>query len=314
MYTDVQPFAWSNINTIFSFGDSFTTSGFALGKVTPSLANPLGALPGQPLWGHPSSAGPNYIWSLTAEFNRSEIVTYNLAQGGATVSRSLVATKRPEVLCLDQQVEQEFLPKLAPQFGKTWTYDGALAVIWIGINDIAGTSGRPPKNTPEYYNKILDVYFNQVRKLADSGLRNFLFLNVPPIDQSPEFHQWGVEAMKAGTEAIKLFNTLLTARINEFRNTRDVEAYMFDANSAFKRYLKDPHSIGIKISGRGCRSYQNGTPSPTTMRAPCKHSVDRYFYRDTLHPTWRVHQALARDIATLFESIYHIEDVNSISS
>lgn len=70
----------SATNTWFSFGDSYTQTGF---NVTtgplPSLENPIGNPP-YPGW--TIDGLPNWVDFATATFNKTTVLTYNFAYGG----------------------------------------------------------------------------------------------------------------------------------------------------------------------------------------------------------------------------------------
>ena len=72
-------------------------------------------------------------------YNKSVILTYNLAYGGATIDANLVTPYLPTVKSLTDQVNQ-FLasyadrPAIAP-----WESGNTLFSVWIGINDIGNS-------------------------------------------------------------------------------------------------------------------------------------------------------------------------------
>lgn len=72
-------------------------------------------------------------------YNKSLILTYNYAYGGATINASLVEPYEPDVLSLVDQVN-EFLGTVASKPVSTpWTSANALFSFWIGINDIGNS-------------------------------------------------------------------------------------------------------------------------------------------------------------------------------
>lgn len=79
----------------FHSGDSYTTPGFNDTGVQPSIGNPLGN-PNYP--GYTSSNGPNWVDFLTVKYNESQVLTCNLAYGGATFESALAAPNLPTVL------------------------------------------------------------------------------------------------------------------------------------------------------------------------------------------------------------------------
>ena len=96
-------------------------------------------LPLTELQGFTAVGGTNWIDVDTVQFNKSLILTFNYAYGGATINASLVAPYEPTVLSLGDQVNQ-FLTTAAskPSFAP-WTSSNALFSFWIGINDIGNS-------------------------------------------------------------------------------------------------------------------------------------------------------------------------------
>lgn len=83
--------------------------------------------------------GTNWIDVDTVVYNKSLILTYNYAYGGATINATLVAPYEPDVLSLVDQVN-EFLGTVASKPASTpWTSTNALFSFWIGINDIGNS-------------------------------------------------------------------------------------------------------------------------------------------------------------------------------
>ncbi|KAI4119894.1 MAG: hypothetical protein LQ345_000152 [Seirophora villosa] len=156
---------WQGIDYLFTFGDSFTSTSFNINGPQPSPENPLG---NPPYPGATSANGPNYVDFLTTTYNRSFIRTFNLGYGGATINPSLVGSPYGLIVqSFRQQVQEEFLPTYATNSGVEWSGSNSLFTVFFGIND-----------------------------LYAAGARNFLFMNVPPIDRSP-----GTLARDAATQA-----------------------------------------------------------------------------------------------------------------
>lgn len=75
--------SFQRLKYVFTFGDSYTTTGFdSLAEPFPTAENPLG----NPVYpGLTSANGPNWVDYLTVKSNASSFLTYNLAIGGASV-------------------------------------------------------------------------------------------------------------------------------------------------------------------------------------------------------------------------------------
>ena len=72
-------------------------------------------------------------------YNKSLILTYNLAYGGATIDANLVKPYLPTVKSLTDQVNQ-FLDSYADKPASApWSGENTLFSVWIGINDIGNS-------------------------------------------------------------------------------------------------------------------------------------------------------------------------------
>lgn len=76
----------------------------------------------------------NYVDLVTVQYNKSLILNYNFAYGGATIDAALVTPYEPTVLSLKDQVN-EYLNSIATKPASTpWTSADTLFSVWIGIN------------------------------------------------------------------------------------------------------------------------------------------------------------------------------------
>jgi len=117
----------------FSFGDSYTSTGFNANGAIPNDRNPLGN-PNFP--GAPINPGSNWVGYLTGTYNNSKIYTYNYAQAGAVIDTALVSSSVPPVT---SQVGT-FLNTVGGKPANTpWRSDNSLFSVFIGINDIGAT-------------------------------------------------------------------------------------------------------------------------------------------------------------------------------
>ncbi|KAG9224196.1 hypothetical protein CCMSSC00406_0004695 [Pleurotus cornucopiae] len=250
----------AGVNYWFSFGDSYTQTGFDPSGAIPSLANPIG---NPPFPGFTATGGANWVGFGTTTFNKSKIFTYNYAYGGATIDANLVAPYTPTVISLTQQVDQ-FLTTVANKPPSTpWTSANSLFSVFIGINDI-GNSYYLSGDRAAFSDTLLNAEFALVQKLVrrcsssfrfsvltvsqyDSGARNFLFVNVPPIDRSPLMLAQAASAQSAEKTVIQGFNTKLAAKIAAFKaNHTGVETYTWDSSATFTRILNSPTTYGFR--------------------------------------------------------------------
>ncbi|KAJ9619886.1 hypothetical protein H2203_008160 [Taxawa tesnikishii (nom. ined.)] len=275
---------WAGIKYMFTFGDSYTTTGFNDTLTQPNRANPLG---NPPYPGYTASNGPNWVDFLTTTYNNTFLETVNLAYGGATVDSALVTPYLPTVLSLKQQINDEYVPVYAdqPSFFP-WSSDNTLFGIFIGINDVGNSYGA---QNASINTLIFNVYSGLVDELYQSGARNFLFLN-------------GASAQSLEAADIADFNSRIAALARNLTNTyHDATTFLFDTNCIFNQVLDNPCSYPqtcpYKNTTDYCVAYENGTPSWYSYNATCGVPVDEYFWLNSLHPTFRMHNATASQIA-----------------
>jgi len=92
------------------------------------------------------AGGTNWVGYLTAFFNTSIVLNYNLAVSGATISNSLVnGVVGDFVYQVEFDFETHYVSKPA---SAPWNSSNAVFAFWIGINEYVNT-GRP---TYPFYN------------------------------------------------------------------------------------------------------------------------------------------------------------------
>ncbi|KAF8959213.1 hypothetical protein BDZ97DRAFT_1906228 [Flammula alnicola] len=232
-----------NANYWFSFGDSYTQTGFTVNSTLPSSANPIGnpAFPG-----YTATGGANWLGFVTESYNRSLVYTYNYAYGGATIDATLVAPYEPTVLSVTDQVNQ-FLTSVANKPASTpWTSSNSLFSIFIGINDI-GNSYYNSGDRGAFSDTLLNAEFALVQKLYNTGARNFLFVNVPPVDRSPLMLAQSTSAQALEKSVILDFNSRLVAKMSSFQsNNTGVTTFLWDSNAQFTTMLNSPSAYGFQ--------------------------------------------------------------------
>ncbi|KAK7942738.1 uncharacterized protein PG986_011851 [Apiospora aurea] len=283
----------------------------------PSPTSPLGN-PSYP--GYTSSNGPNWVDYLTVKYNASLLQTYNLAVGGATVDSDLVKPYLPTVLSVKQQVQDVFLPSYpsSPSSSSSsssengpvvqWSASDSLFAFWIGINDVGNSYWQD--DTAALNRQIFAVYADVVRTLyGDAGARNFLFLNVPPVDRSPLTLGQGAAAAEREAADIAAFNALTAELAADLATATEGEeganVWAYDVHALFTEVLDRPGAYkataGYVNTTAFCEAYQNGTPNLDTLDPACGIPVNEYFWLNSLHPTYPMHDVVAEQVALALE-------------
>ncbi|KAI4255285.1 MAG: hypothetical protein L6R42_006813, partial [Xanthoria sp. 1 TBL-2021] len=265
-------------------GDSYTSTSFNIRGPQPSRENPLGN-PAYP--GATSANGPNYVDFLTTTYNQSFIRTFNLGYGGATIDPSLLGSPYGLIVqSFRQQVQEEFLPTYATNSGVEWSGSNSL------FTDVILSYGQ--RNSTLNF-LLIKSYENLVHQLYAAGARNFLFLNVPPIDRSP-----GQLARDRATQESMAGYIGEESTHTPFHYPATT-VWLFDTNWLFSRLLDNGPLAFRETSGYAnltdyCAAYQHGTSTLTSLDPSCGVPVNAYLWLNDLHPTYPVHNLIASEI------------------
>jgi len=234
---------------IFSFGDSYSQTGFDITSTKPSASNPFGN-PAYP--GYTTDNGANWIGVLVESLAPSGTLSYNFASGGATVNASLVAPYENTVLSLIDQTTQ-FSENVAskPSYAP-WTSADSVFAIWLGVNDIGDTYGDG-QDQVTIHDEILTSYFNEVQIMYNAGGRNFVFLTVPPINKTPLTIAAGTSAQSQESTQVTAFNALLSTKASSWSNSNSgSKVYVYDTSVPFNTALDNPTAYGASSDGATC--------------------------------------------------------------
>jgi len=250
---------------VFKFsGDSYSSVGYDSSQVgIPSAPeNPLGIkFPGHTWTEGPDT--PNWVGWLISKYSKNpNLIAYDYAVGGDDVSG------------VREQIHEEFVPHIGgkPDWAR-WEESNTLFVIWVGINDCAYIRDEEP------IRKAIDKLIKLQLDLYDVGARNFLLIDIPPINRSP-----AVQRLVDDGTPYTTWNTILRAKAKEFSVSHpETTILMFSAWDAFNRVLNWPTGYGFTDADA--------------------RKAGGAIWSDALHPTSRMHDALAHDIAAFLHSV-----------
>lgn len=218
------------------------------------------------------------------------------------------------------QISNVFTPYYTSNGGQNrrgdWSPESTLFISFFGINDILNSY---KDQNSETMNNNFRSYSNNFRRLYDLGARNFLLLNVPPLNIAPRFNRDFVKAaLIAGS--IADFNTRLSDLAVWLQNVHpDVRVFQYDVHGAFLRIQANPGNTMAAIGHspltnlrRFCPTYQQESvranieqrvrDESRSFQQNCGARVDQYFWLDGLHPTWPIHKFMAMEIANYLSS------------
>ncbi|CAE6402281.1 unnamed protein product [Rhizoctonia solani] len=164
--------------------------------------------------------------------------------------------------------------------------NNSLAAFFIGINDTSDVKGWTNiTDWMAFWGREMDSYFAAVQQVYNTGLRSFLFLNVPTRDRSPG--SIGRPDVANQIAQVRNFNSLLEQRVNTFRASRnDTSVILFDTNKLMDEILDNPRQFGF-----------------TNVTGFCRCSDPGYFWYDSGHITERVHRLVADGVLSELEGL-----------
>ncbi|TGO34025.1 hypothetical protein BHYA_0215g00010 [Botrytis hyacinthi] len=276
--TTKSPISTAAVEYFITFGDSYSQTGFDPTLTQPAAGNPLG---NPNLQGYTTTGGFNWIGYLVETYNNTLTLSYNFASGGATTNASLVAPFATTVLSFIDQVDQfvQYIPSGPWSSGKT------LFGVWMGVNDVGNAWYL--SNYTTVLSQIMDSYFTEIQRLYNVGGRNFLFLTVPPTQDSPLFIAEGTAVQASLATAISQYNAALVSRVTAFKaaNTGS-KTWVYDTQVPFLNTINNPTAYGsadatcINADGVSCLWWNN------------------------YHPSQIVHKLVAQGVASLLKGIF----------
>ncbi|QRW08158.1 major facilitator superfamily transporter [Ceratobasidium sp. AG-Ba] len=233
-----------------------------------------------------SSDGANWIEMITGCYSglpaKCPRTLWNFAFAGADIDPGILTLHHNYTIDLTEQVaqwEQARKDKLLQAPSKS-----SLAAFFIGINDTGDTAAwKNVTSWTAFWNTELDSYFNAVERVYQTGLRSFLFLNVPPTNRAPA----SLKSANAPNQKVQIaaFNSLLTGRIDSFKKKKvDVSTVLVDTNALFANVLDNASAYGF-----------------TNTTGYCQCSDPGYFWYNSGHITQRAHRLLADEILKVLE-------------
>jgi phospholipase/lecithinase/hemolysin len=261
--------AWADPVTsysqIFVFGDSLSDTGnatIASGGLYPGANYAPGRFTDGPNT-TPATTGPVGLWveQLAAKLGVADPQPF--LNGGTNYAVASAMTGSNNLDGITDQINY-FLGQHSPASST------ALYAIWGGANDFFFGN-----NTPNTAASVADNLYKNIQTLAGDGAKNFLWVNLPPLDATPRGRSSGGSL---GTEVTN-FNMEWTADIAALRS-QGINVVGVDVYSLFVQVAGNPGAYGfmnVKDPAQG----KSGV-DPNT-----------YLFWDQEHPTTAGHASVA---------------------
>ncbi|KAL4797102.1 hypothetical protein BDV19DRAFT_387639 [Aspergillus venezuelensis] len=176
-----------------------------------------------------------------------------------------------------------------------------LTALCIGINDINDSAGYnfTLPQFEEFYDALQSRVFESLGYLAKLGYRDFIILNLPPLNRTPANQERTEEGQETvpSKEQLELWNNLLLQQSKTFKaNNPDTNVLIFDANTLLNHILDNPFPYGIINTTGLCPGAKQPNISTDYERYGCPTPLDTYFWFDSGHVTSTVHGVLAGEV------------------
>ncbi|KAM0542878.1 hypothetical protein ACHAPJ_012601 [Fusarium lateritium] len=282
---------------LINFGDSFSETGLSLNWTyartgyemrrfnrtsIPSTPGPRPENPiGSPEWpGKTSTGGNNWLTYLTANFNTTLTLTYNFARSGSVIDKkNIKPNPHNTTTFVDQIVHFNDSLGHRPDYA-AWTAENAIGTIWLGTIDVMeAAKSRYGVDLLKVSNRRM---FELILELYDIGLRQFIVMDVPPINLMPGSRpdRIGERNYEQLNRAIKTWNDLLRDNLHIFQmDYPDARISLVETTPVF--YVAYLHPKKFRARNSSC--YNSDGVS-------C-------LWTDRFHPGQKIHQLIGRKVA-----------------
>jgi outer membrane lipase/esterase len=175
-----------------------------------------------------------------------------------------------------------------------------LYVIWIGSNDLLDYVQRGGDADPGAY--VRATVRNTVRALEVlrlAGGRRFAVLNVPDIGRTPLIAAAGSTAVIRSGQLVAMYNGTLASELASFRRrSSGTTVTLVDVDATIRQILQNPQGLGLTNLTRPCINSAGTAPFTPTGACATPEATAAAAFWDRLHPTSKVHGAIARAVLT----------------
>ncbi|KAI9686656.1 MAG: hypothetical protein M1822_003667 [Bathelium mastoideum] len=305
-------FNWKDVQSLITFGDSYTyvqgLDGYVnstfIGDLQNLAFNASELLSNRIVQNQAPEGGPNWVEYLTSCGLKPGLTApitckpqlWDFAFGGSDISEEYTPLHHNYTVSFVSQIKQ-FLDYGQPVLSKLLNPKEALIGVWIGINDIGDsdkynvTEANNFTSFPAFYNTIQTTEYAAVQQLYDTGYRHFVFFTLPPLDRTPG--NVATTAPNPNATMVGWYNAGIANHSAAFQRANpDATVAVFDAHGVLTGILDDPAPYGIKNTTGYCPEYN----APDILTDPEKYGClpqEEYFWFNTGHLTSHVHKILA---------------------
>lgn len=182
----------------------------------------------------------------------------------------------------------------------------SLFIVWIGANNYLALSDDVEKTVDDVNKGIR----KELERLAQSGARHVLVLNLPDLGSTPAAREFDKQA-ELSTYS-RLHNDTLAKSIDSLQSIYpQVQWVAFDTDRLFRELLDSPEAFGFKNTTDTCYDILVDKPSRHTVLTmvsnislkPRDERCDDYLFFDPIHSTSIAHKLLAEKVRAHLEAV-----------
>ncbi|KAK6063271.1 hypothetical protein SCUP515_12557 [Seiridium cupressi] len=315
-------FSFSNVKQVVAFGDSYSFTQGSTGQPNKTFIGSylqyaytasqlLNTTIIQNFTGT-AEGGPNWLQHLTGcsvadgsylPANCSTAL-WNFAYAGASVGDEFVPRHTKYTIPLVNQTSR-FLKYGEPVLRSKGLLNKstALVTIWIGVNDIFDTPTYKPSSVTyqDFWTREINGVFKQsVKPLYDNGFKNFLFMNLPPLDRTTANQR--TSTPYPSKAQVDLWGGILANTTRSFQaNHTDAKAMLYDANAFLNTVMNNASSYGLTRTASYCAGWNQLGVLTNPAAYGCS-SLSKYFWYNAAHLSSEVHRIMASRVKSFLLS------------
>ncbi|KAI9686473.1 MAG: hypothetical protein M1820_010609 [Bogoriella megaspora] len=308
--TNAQCPTTGTIKRFYSFGSSWSDNGFRIASAAckkntwPTCDNRFGNQVGGDVQIGLEGKDNNYLTWLA---NNESIITYDIAQRGATVDNTCISTSN-QPYDLKAQVD-DFNRYYSPtdtrcasdQKFSDWTAERTVFVMFMGDNDIfngANANGAVSSTTSQQkLNCAVNSYTAAVKSLYAAGARKFLYISTPSQELSDRVVNKGTTFVNNYLSWKRAYDIAISSWWSQTQKDTtnypgfQVDAYNFSVlmNDLWANPTNPKYQITKELDPAAASPYYLQKCTNTSATSHC------IWYND-FHTFWQVHALLARDM------------------
>lgn len=172
------------------------------------------------------------------------------------------------------------------KFYDRWNSNNTLFAFWIGCNDIRNIIRYP--FTFMAFDRIITIMFLNFNYLYNDGARNFIILNIPPLDKAPLNNSGIYNYYK---DDVLFFNNAYIQHAKKFYEEHpDINIIVYNTKEEFEYVMENYKEFNL--DNANLKWSANKTAD-----------LEGYFWIDRSHLSYTGNKILAEDIHDLLSSL-----------